>query len=147
MLHYTNCSLRNVWLENGYRKRRTVYGRAASIEDVEQLHKTIGMALVRHKPGCRALSSAEFRFLRKEMDLSHARLGRYIGISEQAVAKWDKQGRTPRHADRFLQELFREYVEGNARIQELVNRLAEMDRVETDRFTFDHTEYGWREPA
>lgn len=85
--------------------------------------------------------------MRKELDLSQTRLGRYIGISEQAVAKWEKQGRMPRYADRFLRALFREYVEGNARIQELVNRLAEMDRVETDRFTFDHTEYGWREPA
>ena len=144
MLHYTSCGLRNVWLENGYRERRTAYDRAVGIEDVEQLHKTIGMALVRHKPG---LSGAEFRFLRKELDLSQARLGRYIGISEQAVAKWEKQGRVPRYADRLLRALFREYVEGNARIQELVDRLAEMDRVETDRFTFDHTKHGWREAA
>lgn len=142
MLHYTSCGLRNVWLGNGYHVRRTPYGRAVSIEDVEELHRTIGMALVREKP---RLSGAEFRFLRKELDLSQAKLARHIGVGEQALSKWERQGRVPRYAERFLRALFREYVEGNAKIQELVDRLVELDRVERNRFTFDHTEEGWRE--
>ena len=144
MLHYTSCGLRNVWLQNGYHERRTAYGRATAIEDVEGLHRAIGLALAREKP---ALSGAEFRFLRKELDLSQARLARYIGVSEQALSKWERQGRVPRYADRILRALFREYVEGNAHIQELVDRLAEMDRGERARFTFGRTEQGWQEAA
>lgn len=144
MLHYTSCGLRNIYLENGYEVHRTAYGQGVAIADVEGLHRAIGMALVRNKP---ALSGAEFRFLRKELDLSQKQLARYIGIQEQTLSKWERQGRVPRYAERFLRALFREYAEGNAQIRQLVDRLAELDRAEQNRLTFDHTDEGWREAA
>jgi hypothetical protein len=39
MYHYTESGLRNVWLENGVTRRKTAYGVATSIQDVDGLHK------------------------------------------------------------------------------------------------------------
>lgn len=142
MLHYVSCGVRNVWLLNGYHEKRTPYGRAVSIEDVEGLHRAIGLGLVRHKL---RLSGAELRFLRKELDLSQARLARYIGTTEQNVSKWERQGRVPKYADRFLRALFREFAQDNAPIRELVERPAEMDRADRERLTFNRTDNGWEE--
>ena len=71
MYRYTEGGLTNVWLSNGFREEDTPYGKGVSIEDVEGLHRVIGMKLVKERA---QLTGAEFRFLRKELGLSQAKL-------------------------------------------------------------------------
>ncbi len=145
MYHYTECGLPNVWLVNGYRPHETPYGEAMVVEHVEGLHRTIAMALVNRKPH---LSGAEFRFLRKELDLSQARLAaHYFGNDAQSVAMWEKRGRVPKWADRFLRALYREHAEGNAHIHEIVDRLNDLDQQDYERQLFEETASGWMAAA
>ena len=117
MYHYRESGLRNVWLVNGYREHKTDYGPALSIKDVDGPHEAIGRWLAA-KSG--RLTGAEFRFLRKELELSQ----RSLGADEQAIARWERGvTKVPRWADRFLRALWREHVDGNAHIRELVERL------------------------
>ena len=83
MYHYTEGGLTNVWLSNGFREEDTPYGKGVSIEDVEGLHRVIGMKLVKERA---QLTGAEFRFLRKELGLSQAKLAHWWGYEAQSVA-------------------------------------------------------------
>lgn len=144
MYHYAECGLPNVWLVNGYKPHTTPYGEAMIIEDVEGLHRAIGKQLVHRKP---YLTGCEFRFLRKELDLSQNGLAGYFGNDAQSVALWEKRGRVPKWADRFLRAIYREHKEGNAHIQDIVARLNDMDRREFERQVFEETPEGWRAAA
>jgi len=88
MYHYTSCGLDNIHLKNGYTLEETSYGPGVSIEDLEGLHLAIAVDLLRQKA---PLTGAQFRFLRKEQDLTHAQMAAILGVTEQAVAAWEKQ--------------------------------------------------------
>ena len=145
MYHYTESGLRGVWLANGYRRHKTPYGEGISFADVDGLHRAIGHALA-GKPG--RLTGTEFRFLRKEMELSQDALGGYLGVDSQAVARWERGvTRVPRWADRFLRAVWREHTEGNARISELANWLGQVDERPATRLTLRHRGKTWRAAA
>lgn len=144
MYHYTECGLPNVWLVNGFTPHETPYGDVVEVENVEGLHRAIGLRLVHRKPH---LTGTEFRFLRKELDLSQNALAGYFGNDAQSVALWEKRGRVPKWADRFLRAIYRETIEGNAQIREIVARLNDTDRREAERLAFEDTPEGWRDAA
>lgn len=139
MYHYTEIGLQNVWLENGYRVRKTSYGNAVAIEDADGLHLAIGRALARKSH----LTGAEFRFLRKELGLSQHRLADLIGTSEQTVALWEKRGKIPKTADRMLGALYVETIEGNVKLWEMIERAADLDRKADEKMVFQDTDHGW----
>lgn len=143
LYHYTECGLRNVWLANGYKIRKTPYGQAVYIEDVPGLHKAIGLRLVNTKP---RLSGGEFRFLRKELDLAQARVAALFGCSPQTVALWEKKS-PPKWADRWMRLLYQEYIFGNAKIVGFIDKLNEMDRANNKKMIFEDSNNGWKQKA
>lgn len=98
---YDECGLDRVFLVNGYEKHDTPYGKAVSITDVAGLHRTIARAIVQSP---KAITGAEFRFLRKHLDMSQKRLADLIGEKEQNVYRWEKaRGKdVPGMADRLI---------------------------------------------
>ncbi|HEY3597942.1 MAG TPA: helix-turn-helix domain-containing protein [Paraburkholderia sp.] len=139
MYHYTETGLQNVWLANGYHVRKTSYGKAVSIEHAEGLHRAIGRWLAQKS----YLTGAEFRFLRKELDLSQHRVADLLGTSEQTVALWEKRGKIPTTADRMFCLIYLESLDGNVKIKELIEHIAELDRKVGARMVFQDTEEGW----
>jgi len=145
MYHYTDCGLRNVWLANGYRRVKTPYGAGVAVEGVPALHRAIGLWLAK-KP--RQLSGAEIRFLRKELDLSQRALAEIVGQTEQTVSLWERRGRIPKTADRFIRAFYREAVEGNAQIRNILARLAAKDAKDAEeRVTFAMKARQWKMAA
>lgn len=146
MYHYTECGLDNVWLRNGYEITETRYGEAVAFHDVDGLHRAIGMDMVCNSP---ALTGAEIRFLRKEMDLSQSHLARILGATEPTVRGWEA-GRTQisKPAERMLRTLYLEHVGGDGSVRDLLERLSEMNR-EIHRRRLELTEVGggWRSAA
>ncbi len=139
MYHYTETGLQNVWLENGFHKKKTAYGDAVSIEDADGLHREIGRTLARKAH----LTGAEFRFLRQELDLSQNRVADLLGTSEQTVALWERRGKIPKTADRMFRAIYLETVDGNVRLKELIERVAELDRSDDQKLVFQDTDQGW----
>lgn len=92
MYHYSSCGLENIYLKNGFTLKETPYGPAVSIDDIEGLHKAIARDLLRQKT---PLNGQQFRFLRKEQDLTQAQLAAILGVSEQTVMAWEKQKSEP----------------------------------------------------
>jgi putative transcriptional regulator len=123
--HYTESGLDNVWLANGYEFHETTYGRGVSINNVDGLHKAIGLGLVERKD---RLTGREIRFLRHELDWSQNALAQFLGTTEQTLARWEKdQVSIPGPAQRLLAGLYREHVTGNADLQASVERIAKLD--------------------
>jgi len=144
MHHYTECGLPNVWLVNGYQPLSTPYGDGVMVENVEDLHRAIASHLVtRASP----LAGAEFRFLRVELDLSQARLAGYFGNDAQSVALWEKRGKIPAWADRFLRAIYRERMDGAAHIEDIVAKLNGETSPLPLRSLFEETADGWRAAA
>ncbi|OXE37426.1 MAG: transcriptional regulator [Phenylobacterium zucineum] len=142
MYHYRECGLRNVWLANGYEDHATPYGSGVSIHDVEGLHREIARGLVA-KVG--KLTGAELRFLRQEMRLSQAKLAAILGNEAQTVALWEKRGQQPKMADRFIRAIYREQIEGNAHIIQMIERMIDRDLGETEpRLTLQQDGDKWR---
>lgn len=142
MLRYTGCGLRNIWLQNGYAVKQTPHGKAVAIQDVDGLHRVLALMITR-KP---RMSGAEFRFLRKELDLSQAALAQMFGYDAQTIALWEKNRvRVPRLADRMLQLIYREHAEGNVKIREMIDRVNDTDRRdhEAKKLVFVDTDKGW----
>lgn len=142
MYHYMSCGLQNVWLVNGYIERDTPYGKVVAIADVEGLHQVLALNFLYTKP---RLSGGEIRFLRKELNMSQKRLAEILGNDAQTIALWEKKGRAPKAADRFIRMLYLEYIDDNKTIIELVDMLNNADRIEHERkHVFKETDSGWK---
>lgn len=99
MYHFTDGGLRNIWLVNGFKLEKGPYGKVVTIEDQAGLTMVICKAFAM-KPA--HLTGAEFRYIRQSMLLSQKSLGMQFGVTEQAVAKWEKTGKLPKYADSLI---------------------------------------------
>lgn len=145
MLKFDDGGLRNVWLANGYEVRKTPYGDATAIHDLDGLIHSICAALAR-KGG--HLTGAEFRYLRQHLRLSQASLGRLLGVSEQSVALWEKRSRIPVLADKHLRLLWTEQHEGNETIARVMRRVNDVERLIHQRLVLRTTpRKGWQAKA
>lgn len=138
--HYTESGLTNVWLANGFTVRKTKYGEGVSIHDVDGLHRALAQAMA-NKPH---LTGAEVRFLRKEMGLSQRGLGELLGVTDQAVALWEKKGRLPKTADRLLRLIYVEHDKGSAPIRSTIQRINDMDSQDYEQIIAEEAKGGWR---
>ena len=139
MYHYTESGLRYTWLKNGVTRRKTAYGVATSIQDVDSLHKVIGRTLAQKSH----LTGTEFRFLRKELDLSQDRLAHLIGTTEQTIALWEKQGKIPKAAGRMLRAIYLETIDRNVKLKEMSEHTADLGWRDKEKMVFHDTGHGW----
>ncbi|MBV0932375.1 helix-turn-helix domain-containing protein [Marinobacterium weihaiense] len=140
MYHYTSCGLPNIYLKNGFKEYETPYGKGVAIEDVPGLHKAIAMAII-ESPS--KLTGKEIKFLRKELNLSQKRLGLLLGVEDQTVARWEKEGPTSM-ADRFVRVVAMGHYEDDD-VKVLIEKLAELDRKDHESFCFEESDHGWKE--
>lgn len=141
MYGYDDAGLRNVWLANGYTVRKTRYGKAVAIENVDGLTRAICRALA-SKPG--RLTGAEFRYLRLHLGLSQKALGKAFGNTEQAIALWEKKGRIPLWADKHLRLLVIAKEDGNEPLGRALERLDIVERLVSSRLVVEETRRGWK---
>lgn len=147
--HYTACGLDDVYLLNGFIIHETQEGRGVSIERLDDLHRAIALRLVSHR---KRLSPKEFRFLRKQMEMTQNELADMLGVDAQTVARYEK-GETSisgpaDHLIRFYYALFILPHDEKLRAVDEIKALIEMDEplIEAPaRFAAD--EHGWREAA
>jgi DNA-binding transcriptional regulator YiaG len=140
--HYEECGLDNVYLENGYVIHDTSYGKGVSIHHTDLLHKLIGDWLVELP---RPLTGAELRFLRLELDMTQRNLAAILGTEEQSLRRWEKMRTKPIQgpADRLLRGLYKDYQLGDGSMRKMVERLAQLDQVDTSPLHARECHDGW----
>ena len=87
-LHYLDCGLDNIYLKNGFEVSEDDGDKFLTVTDLDGLHRAIGLHIVL---GRKAPSGKELRFLRNEMDMSQNELATMLGLSDQSVARWEKE--------------------------------------------------------
>jgi DNA-binding transcriptional regulator YiaG len=143
--HYTQSGLDNVWLVNGFAIQDSPYGRGVAIENVEGLHAAIADALVR-KPG--QLTGKEFRYLRKQLDLSQARIGELMGKGAQAVAKWEKADQVPTATGFLVRHIYKQALNGRQTYVDLIDELKQLDYdLYSGELAFQETKEGWKKAS
>jgi DNA-binding transcriptional regulator YiaG len=145
MYLYRESGLNTVWLVNGYTIiEDEEFGECVSVTDTRGLHKAIAHDLIFNKP---TLTGAEFRFLRKELELSQKALADLLGKDEQAVARWEKAKKAPTQADRMLRVLVLDYYNVHVKLIELINRIRDIDEQNQVEQHFKDDETGWKKAA
>jgi putative transcriptional regulator len=141
--HYTERGLDSVYLVNGYKIVETPDGRSIVIQDLDGLHKAIGRILAIER---KRLNGKEVRFLRTEMLLSQHVLARLLHVTEQTVARWEKdQCKISGPADAMLRLLYLEHIGGDEKISDLLRNIADLED-DIDRacqFSLEETSSGW----
>jgi len=149
-LHYMACGLDNIYLLNGF-KREIIDGEEyVTIEDLGGLWKAIGLHLVTTR---KVLAPKEIRFLRQHMDMTQAELGARLRVSDQTVARWEKdQCEKVAPADLMLRVLFLgsplAQPEGNDMLRDLIkllDELQERDEAKEKADVFEHEDKQWQD--
>jgi len=140
-LHYKTCGLDDVYLLSGYEVKQTPYGESISIKNLDDLNKAIGYHLVSEE---KKLSGKELRFLRKQMDLTQAELGVYLGLSDQQVARWEKaKNEIKKSTDHLMRILYLDHLDGNVKVIETLKDLDEKATSVHEKYYFANTASGW----
>lgn len=138
---YKESGLDNIHLINGYEHVTNEYGDCVVIHDTEGLHQAIALSL----SACTRLSGKEFRFLRQYLDLSQKYLGAMLGVSDQAVAKWEKKNNVPRYATIMVTCCVKEKISGNVSIAKKLDEIASLDReIKALELLIEESEAGWK---
>ncbi len=142
--HYRECGLDNVYLLDGYEIfDHPEHGRGVSFRNIDGLHEAIGRFLCEHDS---ALDRKEFKFLRKEMELTQKELADLLHLDTQTIARYEK-GETAISGpvDRLIRLIYLDYVNKEQDCiytRDVLDRLAKMDYCEPNplNFTFDELE-------
>lgn len=140
MYHYTECGLDNVWLANGFTKKKTAYGEAVSISDADDLHKLLADQLI-NKPA--RLTGKEFRFLRVMLKLSQAAVAKMQGVSEQNVSLWERHGKVPKANDNLMRIIYMAHESNSHSLRAVCDRITTVERLVHQRIVAKSTGKAW----
>lgn len=141
--HYTECGLDDVYLVSGYNVEETEYGPVVTVRDADDLLRTIGVFLATEK---KILSGKELRFLRTQMNYSQGDLGKLIGVTDQTVARWEKeQVETTTPADYLIRLLYLDSVKERTGARKVLQGLENKDADIVDGMQlFERIDDDWR---
>lgn len=123
-LHYTASGLDYIYLRNGFSiVEDPDYGRLISIDDVEDLHRTIGLWLITQP---RPLRGTEFRFLRKFMKFRQKDVAKRFGVDEQTIANYEKDKKIPTTSDLYMRHIFLLFIMPPDARAEYIQEVAEL---------------------
>jgi putative transcriptional regulator len=124
---YKECGLDYIYLCNGFTRQKTADGdEVVVIGDVTGLHKAIRAGVVGLP---RDLTAKEFRFLRKEIDVSQRQLASVVGVDEQTISMWERD-KSPiqKSAELLLRAWVKEHDSDKPAVREMTERLNALDR-------------------
>lgn len=139
--HYITSGLNDVYLLNGYDVIEYGGEEAVSIHNIDGLHQVIALVLVHQEA---RLTGREFRFLRIELDLSQKAFGLWFGLTDQAVALWEKKDRVPQWADAIIRMVFVESLGEDSEVREVLEMLSKVDRaIHRGDICVEESDDGW----
>jgi DNA-binding transcriptional regulator YiaG len=142
LYRYTMCGLDDIYLAGGYDEELTDYGNGVVVHDMDDLHRAIGLYLARSK---KTLNGKEIRFLRHQMDLTQAQLGDILRVTDQTVARWEKnEVSIPGPEDLLLRVVYLGHISGRVDVRPIADALRTADAEPSDKLVFDLEDEGWQ---
>jgi DNA-binding transcriptional regulator YiaG len=130
VLHYMQCGLDNVWLENGYDLKATPYGKAVAVHDVDGLHGLPAAQLVQY-PG--PLTGKEFKFLSSWLGMTQEALAGLMGVTEGALSLWERKDAVPSLNEKMLRLTVLK-TNGNVPVREAIERVNTVPKWVNEKF-------------
>lgn len=144
-LHYTACGLDNVYLASGYEVTEFDGEEYTSIHDVDDLHATIAEFLASQR---KVLTGQEIRFIRKYLDMTQRELGHFLGVSDQSVARYEKDlTKLEGASDSVLRLLVAGKADGCINVREVLEVIGASDDVASGELTFSRDDDEWKVAA
>jgi putative transcriptional regulator len=145
LYHYRDCGLDNVYLDGGYEVIKSPYGESVAIHDLDGLHRCIGFCLV-DKPA--ALTGAEFRFLRTELDLSQSAMGAFCGREERMIRNWEtRNGVVDEPANTIVRFVYKERFDAKETFEGFAKHIRDLQSIDKKlhelKLEVKATESGW----
>ena len=138
MLQYIECGLDNVWLANGFEFVETDYGDGVMVHNPSGLHRAIALHLCEQNE---SLTGEQFRFLRKEMNLSQEVLAKLLEVKALTIANYEKgRGKkgVPKSVDVVMRSLYLEYIKKDSPVTRMLKQIVELDsQSPTTSFKFN----------
>lgn len=143
---YKISGLDDVVLLNGFKHVETEYGEGVAIENVDNLHLAIALHVISTK---KALSPREFRFLRREMNMTQNELADDLGVDGQTIARYEKgESRISGPVDRLIRFLFVFGLLPAEDQQEIIHKIQEAierDEAQAQTARFVEQDGSWHE--
>jgi DNA-binding transcriptional regulator YiaG len=137
---YTMSGLDDIYLCGGYDRVKTDYGDGVVVHHMDDLHRAIGLYLTESK---KTLNGKEIRFLRHQMDLTQAHLGDVLRVTDQTVARWEKDEVTiPGPEDLLLRLVYLGHESKTVDVRSLADTLRASDEAASDKAVFTPTDDG-----
>ena len=96
------------------------------------------------------IGGAEFRFLRKELDMSQRAIAGVLGVQEQTVSLWERgEQPVPQYAAVLISAMAREYFSGQAAMKTVIDRVCSADlAIAKAKLLIERTDHGsWMQKA
>jgi DNA-binding transcriptional regulator YiaG len=143
--HYTASGLPDVWLLNGFTIEDTPYGKGVSITDADGLHRALAHSIANSG---NSMAPEELRFVRKLIGQSQGMLAKWLGVSDQTVARWEKGEVALRpEAERLIRFLILDWLDEEWAVAECLNEMTELDEAQHGPRRLIRERGDWREAA
>ena len=143
--HYRACGLDNVFLRSGYEQKTRGDETYTSVQDADELHEAIAEHLTLRR---KVLRGQEVRFLRKFLGLTQADLGDLLSLSDQSVARYEKdQVALEGPADRRLRVCVLGKITGAVDPLAMVEEIRQSDSVSSDDLVLERADDHWKVAA
>jgi len=140
--HYTECGLDDIYLVSGYDADLTDDGEFVRVKNGDGLLTAIGLYLVTEK---KQFSGRELRYLRRAMEYTQAVLGTLLRVTDQTVARWEKEEvEMAGPADFLVRLLYLEHLGLDRKVRDLTAELRERDESSSSMQVFKATGTGWK---
>jgi putative transcriptional regulator len=100
---YQASGLDDIFLLNGVSETDTPYGPMVHIHNVHGLQRAIGLHIAEKAD---PLTGAEFRYLRRQLELTQSDLAKRMRITDQTIANYEKGKTKLGSADPFMRALY-----------------------------------------
>lgn len=139
---YRACGLDNVYLTSGYEQKIVGGETYTAVVEADDLYKAIAEHLVRRR---KVLRGQEVRFLRKLLGWTQADAGDALGMSDQSVARYEKdQGSMEGPTDRLFRLYVLGHLDGLIDPAKVLEEIRQSDSLTNDNLVLEHEGDQWK---
>jgi transcriptional regulator with XRE-family HTH domain len=144
-IQYRACGLDNVYLRSGYEQKIVGGETFTAVQDADDLFEAIAEHLVLRR---KVLRGQEVRFLRKFLGWTQADAGDSLGMSDQSVARYEKdQGTLEGPADRLFRLYVLGHIHGVLDPAKVLEEVRQSDSLTSDDMVLERADDEWKVAA
>ena len=129
-----------ILIDGGFLKRKLGTPKApTALADIQNFLNSLKRA-----PALASMRLHRVYFYDSQPRLSQSGLGELVGVTDQAIAKWEKTGKVPKTADRMIRLIYLEDVSENVKIRSTIESILNTDAADSTDLVAEEQSDGWK---